>query len=308
MFITENQNLADSVMFLLSARQTLADIVEASGSDNAAKMVQFLHNEASDYEVMNLLITGKMPDEKYNPAAESQLFSIFKEQMLRDHEKVTEAIGNTVYQNVLHEVDSVYPIMSTATPILEFMAAQDIELALACYVSEVDTGPIVMPTAKKVSAGWRNVRNISRPTTFRNVRAAQTPAPTLLQKGVTAVKGAAAGAKAIAIKGLAALKTFALSPAGQVVGGAAMAALIGYAAVKTYKRFFSQAAKACAKLPTAGKTACMAKYKKQAIMKQAADLQKGASICSRVKNPEKCKAGVAKKLASLKAKAGNIAA
>jgi hypothetical protein len=70
----------------------------------------------------------------------------------------------------------------------------------------------------------------------------------------------------------------------------------------------SQAAKACAGQSGAAKTACMAKYKKQAIMKQAAAIQSASSTCAKSKDPAKCKAAVAKKVASLRAKAAKISA
>jgi len=290
MFITENQNLADSVLFLLSARQTLADIVEASGAENHDSMIKFLHNEASDYEVMNLLITGKMPEEKYNHIAEIRLFSILKEQMLRDHTLVTEAIGEDVYQNVIHEVDSVFPTMSTAGPVLEFMAMQDRDVAFSYYLSEIGKDAI----EKGIGYVSGKAGDIAK--------AAKGAGETVAK----AASGAFASAKdAVMNTGWPALKAFANSPQGQIVGGAAMAALVGYAAMKTYKNFFSKAAKSCA--GQADKKLCMNKFKKQAIMKQAADMQRGVGVCAKVKNPEKCKAGIGKKIAGLKAKASKIA-
>ena len=83
-------------------------------------------------------------------------------------------------------------------------------------------------------------------------------------------------------------------------------ALAIYAGAKVYKRFFSQAAKACGGMKGAAKTQCMGKYKKQAIMKQAAAIQSASGSCAKSKSPEKCKAGIAKKVQSLKAKAASI--
>jgi hypothetical protein len=39
MYITENQDLGDSVLFLLAARRTLAEMVEDSKTENADVMV-----------------------------------------------------------------------------------------------------------------------------------------------------------------------------------------------------------------------------------------------------------------------------
>ncbi len=52
----------------------------------------------------------------------------------------------------------------------------------------------------------------------------------------------------------------------------------------------------------------MAKFKKQAIMKQAAAIQAASKTCAKSKDPVKCKAGIARKVQSLRAKAASIAA
>ena len=119
MFITENQNIGDSVLFLLSSRAALANIVEFSATENASDLVSFIHNEASDYEVMHLLVHGSLPEEKYNDVAEMFLFSQFKESMLMNHAFVTEMVGEDVFENILYEVDSLYMATSTARPVIE---------------------------------------------------------------------------------------------------------------------------------------------------------------------------------------------
>ena len=117
--------------------------------------------------------------------------------------------------------------------------------------------------------------------------------------GKAAAAGKAAGS---------AVGKFATTKAGMATGGAAAAALAIYAGYKIYKRFFSQAAKSCAGQSGAAKTACMNKFKKQAIMKQASAIQAASGTCAKSKDPAKCKAAVGKKVASLKAKAAAISA
>jgi len=334
MFVTENQNIADSVLFLLSARTALANVVEESNLKEKDELVNFLFNEASDYEIMHLLVTNEMPDEKFNEVAEQYLFSILKEQMLRNSNVITEAIGEDIFNNVLYEVDSVFPDLSTTTPVLEFYGHQYRDVATAVFLSELDWdtgvkkvknfitrartgnfksyaqskykgtgGPHPSPTAhiskKNLGPGGYNAPKPTAHISKKNLgpgphAKAKTPPLDQLKK--------------MANQGLDRLANFAKTPAGQGVGGAALAALLIYAAVKIYKRFFSQAAKSCAKLPSKAKTACMKKYRKQAILKQAAALSAGASACSSTKSPEKCKAAVRRKVERLKAKAQKIAA
>jgi hypothetical protein len=265
--------------------------------------VNFIHNEASDYEIMSLLMTGKLPDEKYSMVGEMQLFSLLKEQMMRQSGLLTELVGEEIFNNVIQEVDSVFPLLSTAKPIVEFMSMQDQEIALSYTLNEAMVGGNVGTTAgTALQTGVQHAKAAGGA-----VKGALATAGKFWAQKYAALKAAIMGGPG-GPGAIAKISTFAASPAGMALGGAAAAALVGYAAAKIYKRFFSQAAKACGGLSGSAKTTCMNKYKKQALMKQAATVQQGASVCAKVKkNPEKCKAGVAKKVAAIKAKAAKIA-
>ena len=378
MFITENQNVGDSVLFLLSSREALANIVEQTGSENADELISFIYNEASDYEIMHLLINGSLPEDRYDAVAEMLLFSDLKESMLMNKDFVEEMVGEELFYNILNEVDSLYMEYSTAAPVLEFAASQDLELGLAWFISEAGAGSKIAagikskaaaakaaklkaaaaasPTFKAAKASWspekvkalkakavaakqkqlaattagRMKGGAGAPSTYSRYKGmagkkvaagkaavqgfwqkatagAKTP---MIQKakGVTVPGKAGTGAK-LKAAGKYVAKTYpGATKAAAVTGGAAGAALAIYAGAKIYKRFFSQAAKACGGQSGAAKTQCMNKYKKQAIMKQAAAIQSASGTCAKSKNPEKCKAGVATKVQSLKAKAANIAA
>lgn len=86
------------------------------------------------------------------------------------------------------------------------------------------------------------------------------------------------------------------------VGVVAVAA-VAAAAYMAYKRYASKGAKACAGRKGTEKVTCMSAYKKQATRAQISVLQGGLGKCSSAKNPEKCKASIQNKIASLKAKA-----
>lgn len=78
------------------------------------------------------------------------------------------------------------------------------------------------------------------------------------------------------------------------------------AAHVAYKRFLSQAAKACKGMSGLDKTNCMSKFKKKAQAAKVQSLQSGLSKCSKDKNPAKCKAKVQKALNKEKAKMGAL--
>ncbi len=122
MFITENQSIAESILFLLSARETLSYMVESSSVDHKSALKNFLVNEASDYEIMYMLVHEKMPVEKYNFVDEIILFSNLKEQVLINFNTIGKYIGEDI-STFINEVDTVYPNFSSAAPILEFQLA-----------------------------------------------------------------------------------------------------------------------------------------------------------------------------------------
>lgn len=99
---------------------------------------------------------------------------------------------------------------------------------------------------------------------------------------------------------------FARSGEGKAIAAAALIALISYLSYKVYKSKFSQAAKACKGTKGGEKKACMAKFKRDALMAQAQDMQKAAGACAKTKDPAKCKAGIQNKIQKLRMKASKI--
>jgi hypothetical protein len=452
-FMRESQDMTDSILFLLSARTAIHNIVESDKTitnEEKDEMADFIFNEASDYQIMHLLVYNEMPAYKYDSIAEEQLYSDFKESMFLNKRFVTEMIGQDVFDNILYEVTSISNNMSSQFPLLELGRQNDLDIDLAClvyqeelfntysqYLSEApprrgdilgkagralaksgagDSQSRAAATAKELAkrAGKKFSRDAkeiggmaksgaasvgsaakkagqaisqSRADTIAKrahyakfgaplSRARGGPEPRIPvpvkapsmagDKALAASKAAgnasigskiagrlkrAAGKTAVAAKqakadiksaaastaqtakdvgtiaryrtkaaiskaagtvaaaGKSAAGTaakFATSPAGMAVGGAAAAALAIYAGYKLYKRFFSQAAKACSNVSGAEKTACMAKFRKQAIIKQIAATQSGMAKCGKSKNPDSCKKAIAQKVASLKAKVAKI--
>lgn len=292
MYITENQTIGDSVLFLLSARRSLAEIVESAGSENSEALAEFLINEASDYEIMSLLVEGVLPEEKYDHVSEVSLFSYLKECVLMDAAMITEAIGQNAFADFMGKVDSLFPALSTQAPVLEFFAMQNKDVAVATIL-EGETAYFGNLKAMK-SAGAANmpVPGGSVSATGQIGQAASNVLASLKSAGQSAMDTAAKlGPK---------ISAFAKTGQGQALGGAALAALLIYASAKTYKRFLSKAAKACSGQSGAAKSQCMKEYRGKAKAAQAADLAKAASACAKTKNPEACKAAINKKVAALR--------
>lgn len=272
MILTETVNVLESMRFLVTARHTLADICRSTKMENKEQAAHYFINEASDYEVMHALVLGEMPKEKYNQENEVMLFGILKQQLVESLDFIHESFVT----KFIAEVNSLYPAYSTAKPILEFqlMAEQD-------------------PTSGRFGGGGPEAgkgvlqgigRRIS--TMISNFKMKYPDAKSMAQ----------------------AFSKWATGPTGKAVGGAALAALLIYGGTKIYKRFLSQAARACKGKSGAEKSACMAKAKADALKKQIADIQSGSAVCAKSKNPEACRAGVNKKIEKLKAKAAKMAA
>ena len=91
-------------------------------------------------------------------------------------------------------------------------------------------------------------------------------------------------------------------------GAVALAAAAIYAGVKVYQRFMSQAAKSCSGQSGSAKSACMAKYKANAIKGQIAATQRGVSACAKAKDPVKCKASIQGRVQKLQNKLSKVGA
>ena len=122
-------------------------------------------------------------------------------------------------------------------------------------------------------------------------------------KDVASVKGVEVldKAKEIATKSGVAAASF-IKKYPKELGAAAVTSLLVYGSYKVYKRFFSAAAKACAGKSGSEKTACMKKYKIDAIRAQISDLNRSKGACNKTNNPEACKHKIDGKIAHLKNK------
>lgn len=405
MFITENQSLTDSILFLGSARQALKYTIQESSIKSKDELISFIMNEASDYEIMNLLVRGELPKEKYNHTEELLLFSELKSQIINDIDVISEHFGFGVVKDFINHVDSIYPNYSSAVPVLEHLVNQKKALkeglgddivkgitvmtkgfgTAAKEVGDVAKSPetrasvdalkkmlkvsydankklweagkekvAVMKLANKYNISTANaqkvidfqkkwgdkpmevIKNLSGAAgkavagaageagkavagAAKDVAGAAQKGSEAMGKGI--VKGVEKGKELIdKAKGLDQEKVVGMlkqkaQGAGdamrkamsdpKIVGGvaaSALGALALYASVKAFKRYMTKAGKACAGQKGAAKKDCYKNFKIKAVQAQIADLNKALAGCAKAKKPDKCKAPIAKKIASLQRK------
>jgi hypothetical protein len=130
MIINEQLNYNESVQFLLSMRKAVSASVLSSKKLSEVERIQlknFILNEASDYEIMNLAMNGDLPQNKFDLAEEVRLFSKLKEQILINYESISTILEPQEIAIFMESVGPIYPEMSTALPVLEhkLMEADD---------------------------------------------------------------------------------------------------------------------------------------------------------------------------------------
>jgi len=135
----EKLNVSDSLLFLGAAREALCNIIEISTMSQAdiEKSRGFLMNEASDYEIMSLIMEGELPEEKYNDLDESYMFEELKERMFVDAEVVGQFMDTETMIEFFSSVGSVFPAHSSAKPIMEYQASTGLHFD-GELLSEVD--------------------------------------------------------------------------------------------------------------------------------------------------------------------------
>jgi hypothetical protein len=344
--IPEKINMGDSLLFMLSCREALAGIVETSSMPTFEKgrTKDFLYNEATDYQIMNLILKGKLPDEKYNLTAEQLLHIEFKDQVIKSANFVSELFGEDLLENLLFEVGPLYPKYSSAAPIVEFLLSSNskvlteesvvsklggaaekvghIRNKLSSFFKGATASKVDAYIARKLSAVKGDTSKAMDAIKGEYEKGKLQSSLTRLNKGRGSQHRAPEGAwdkiriwaqhKSLDARSAVnnaiqrAQQYSAQNPNAKFIAGAALAALAIFGAYKTYKRFFSKSAKACK--GSADRKACIKKFKVDAIKAQISDLQAASARCSVTKDPAKCKATIGNKVQKLQMKAQKKAA
>ena len=83
-----------------------------------------------------------------------------------------------------------------------------------------------------------------------------------------------------------------------VLTGATIAILLGYAAYRVYKHFFSAAAKACTGKKGKERAICMINYQVQSLNNSISTMERALPSCSQTEDPIMCKAYINKRIKS----------
>jgi hypothetical protein len=177
-------NISESLQFLVFCREALAQIIDASSmaSSDKTNTKNFLYNEATDYQIMSLVVRGTLPEEKSNILDEVTLFDELKEQVISNIDVLSELTDLDSIGNFLLEVDTVYPSAGSARPVLEFLSENGMP------VKEELTPTDIAKFARK----WgRKIQDIPNPEEV--ARRALTAAAKKYDDAEQAVKAAARG-------------------------------------------------------------------------------------------------------------------
>lgn len=299
LLIKGNQNIQESSLFFLSARSVLAETVKYKKQSLTEAAEKYLTNEASDFEVLSLLLLGKLPPVKYSPVLESALLSIFKEKIMKAYPMYSQILGENTINSFIHEVDSLYPKLSTQKPVLEFYNSLMEQKSPDEFMRG---GGEFKPFFPKTTTGERN-----QDAWEASINKGETIARGPESEGIIAsLKSLISKAGEKGSEWVKSFIDFAKTPegttAGATVAATALAALMIYGAYKVYKNFLSKAAQACAGKKGTEKDACMQAYKNKAAQAQMQTLNKVKVACKKSKDPAKCNAIVMAKMQKIRAK------
>jgi len=348
--------LEDTLTFMGIARETICEHLETLGHPEEAlnEMKNFVLKEATDYQVMSMLMDNGLPDEDQNLKEEYNLFDTFNQaagtyfvplsefEISSSQLILIEAAPKdspriiALKKQIDSKIDMAKRWTKTKGPKADERKAE-IQKSLRYLKGELDkerskvaqaAGAAVAPAGMAAAVKKKQAGAVKTYTAGELARGAVKKGKEVAKRGVSVAVPVAMRGKEAVGKGVSKLKqkaiaaksklsqmaqklpsassiaakakAFIASTPGMVLGGSALAALLGYGAYKLYKNYFSKAAKACA--GQADKAGCVAKYKTSAVKAQIADLGKGVSACAKSKNPEKCKAAVQAKINKLKTK------
>jgi hypothetical protein len=312
-------DIPESILFLTSARLAVREVVKVSDTlDEHMKeyVSYFVMNEATDYQIMSMVVGEEFSEEKHNLEDELYLFDQFKEMVVENYHEFSTFMEKEDIFSLIYEIGPISGEgLSTAVPILEHLFESGIlhekprktvaDLAFDARFKARGLKKSIPHRVKGIAAtGKGAAKDVSATASKYASKAAE--------KGRNVAFDARFKARGLKksiphrAKGLA--KTVVKSTAGKVVGAVALATAAIYAGVKVYQRFMGAAAKACSGQSGSARGACVNKYKAGALKGQIAATSQGMAKCGAAKNPDKCKQAIQNRVVSLKGKLSKVAA
>ena len=261
--------ISKSLLFLTIARNTLCESVDKSNIPRKKIAKYWLTNEATDYEIMSLLMYETIPKNPNDIVAEHMIWENFKTLIYKNKRMLSEVIGPRLVREFLIEQGPVSRYgLSSAKPVVESYLKEDYKDDIKTLSDKLKNfdyfGTDGEPPGYN-SPLARDVRKYFDQETLRDR--------------------------------LYEPKTYAV---------AAVIAVITYGAYQLYKNFLSTAARSCSHLSGEDKIKCMNKYKERAIQAQIDNLSRGIKTCSKSKNPAQCKEAINYRIKELKIKITKI--
>ncbi len=111
----------ESLFFLKVARGYISESIKNSEVEEKPELIKYIQNEASDYEVMHLVLLGEMPEEKFNSVVEHEVWQLFREAIIMNTDILKEDVSEQDIMTMIYEMGPVSELgYSSAAPILEF--------------------------------------------------------------------------------------------------------------------------------------------------------------------------------------------
>ena len=115
----------ESLFLLKVARGYVSESIMSSDIEEKQELVNYIQNEASDYEVMHLVTMGEMPEDKFDSYTEAEVWNFFKKGVVMEFNNLIEDVLAEDLMTIIFETGPVSDLgYSSAAPILEFHKAQ----------------------------------------------------------------------------------------------------------------------------------------------------------------------------------------
>lgn len=262
-------SINDSLTFLAISRMAICEAIDQSDVAEKESLKNYITNEASDYEVMHLMVLDEMPENKFDIEDEAVVWEIFRRTLVRNLDIFTEDEAPVV-DELLFELGPVYELgLSSAKPIMEHQAKTGALEALEekWYKPMIGDKPDKhaerrKETQKKHGGKGGGTDRLTKPGKW--VRDLGKKIRKKLGTGEFQDQGAEGMSKT------------------QMVGAAAVAAAAIYASYKIYKKYKADRPKA--------------------IKAQIASLKQSIGGCAKTNNAAKCKSIINAKISKLQSK------
>jgi hypothetical protein len=303
-------NIHDSILFLLTLRNTLSEFISSESNLNLvdkAMAKNYIMNEASDYEIMSLLMTGEFPSSKYDLVKEEKLFNQFRNYVHVNEEKIQKYFK--INLDIVNEIESISKYnLSSAVPILEFLLHEQDDDEAGSKIGKLANAGMTAAMMRPQGGYVNYAKTI--PGKVKSIPGKVKAAPGQIRASMANAPAKLGGlfnrGRQAATNGMSSVVSFAKSGPGKILGVVAIAALVALAASIVYKKKFDQASKSCANYHGPEKQNCVRGFKRSAIQAQIAQLKAGMTACAGTKNPVKCQANITKKIQSLMNKLNKI--